>query len=255
MKTVITHFYNEEYLLPWWLKHNRKIFDYGIMINYASTDKSVELIKEYCPHWKIVDSRNEFFQSELIDQEVVEYEATLQGVRIALNVTEFLYGDYNILDDLDNDSEPRQVLIPCSVIVDPIFNRKYDAEKQLIDVCKTGLSYKDSFHLRNARSVHNTVVAYDPGRHFQSYNTEDLVIFWHGASPWNDETIERKISFGKKVPQIDLQRNRGNHHLRDREELIAWWEQLVNKSYDMTNEIDRVKKLSNDYFNQREKRT
>lgn len=47
--TVISHFYNEEYLLPWWLNHHKNIFDNGILINYGSTDKSVEIIKSICP--------------------------------------------------------------------------------------------------------------------------------------------------------------------------------------------------------------
>ena len=60
-KTVLTHFYNEEYLLPWWLDHHKKYFDHGILIDYASTDKSVEIIKEICPTWTEVKSKNEFF--------------------------------------------------------------------------------------------------------------------------------------------------------------------------------------------------
>jgi hypothetical protein len=70
-KTIISHFYNEEYLLPWWLMHHAKYFDDGILINYASDDRSVELIKFYCPNWTIVDSKNEFFDAALIDQEVI----------------------------------------------------------------------------------------------------------------------------------------------------------------------------------------
>ncbi|MBJ3789276.1 glycosyltransferase family 2 protein, partial [Bacillus sp. OA1] len=44
-KTIISHFYNEEYLLPWWLMHHTKIFDHGILINRGSTDRSVEICK------------------------------------------------------------------------------------------------------------------------------------------------------------------------------------------------------------------
>ena len=43
--TVISHFYNEEYLLPWWLAHHTKLFDHGILINKGSTDRSVEICK------------------------------------------------------------------------------------------------------------------------------------------------------------------------------------------------------------------
>jgi hypothetical protein len=34
MITVISHIFNEEYLLPFWLEHHRTIFDHGIIIDY-----------------------------------------------------------------------------------------------------------------------------------------------------------------------------------------------------------------------------
>ena len=37
--TIIAHFFNEEYLLPWWLNHHKKIFDYGILFDYSSAHK------------------------------------------------------------------------------------------------------------------------------------------------------------------------------------------------------------------------
>lgn len=51
--TVFCSFYNEEYLLPFWLKHHVRLFDHGIMIDWDSTDKSVEIIKQLAPHWEI----------------------------------------------------------------------------------------------------------------------------------------------------------------------------------------------------------
>ena len=47
--TIIGTFYNEEYLLPYWLKHHTRLFDHGILINWGSTDNSVEIIKRYAP--------------------------------------------------------------------------------------------------------------------------------------------------------------------------------------------------------------
>ena len=76
MKIVLCHFFNEEHLLPWWLDHHKKIFDHGIMINYHSTDRSCEIIKEICPTWQIRPSRNEYFHPKDIDAEVMDIEAT-----------------------------------------------------------------------------------------------------------------------------------------------------------------------------------
>ena len=91
MKTVISHFYNEEHLLPWWLNHHKQIFDHGIMIDYHSTDRSMEIIREICPDWELRYTRNKYFDSTPIDQEVMDIEKKLEGWRMCLNTTEFLY--------------------------------------------------------------------------------------------------------------------------------------------------------------------
>ena len=117
MKTIISHFYNEEYLLPWWLEHHRKYFDDGIMINYGSTDNSVNIIKEYCPNWKVIDSRNSSFSASSVDEEVMDIESNISGWKIALNTTEFLIGDYNSL----NSSTSSEIYIPCFYFIDNVF--------------------------------------------------------------------------------------------------------------------------------------
>ena len=59
MRTLITHFYNEEYLLPFWIKHHRDVFDNAILINYRSTYNSDRLIKKLAPSsLEIVDIVN-----------------------------------------------------------------------------------------------------------------------------------------------------------------------------------------------------
>ena len=70
--TILSHFYNEEYLLPYWLKHHRNYFDHGIMIDYASTDNSVDIIKTLCPNWRVVSSKNLNFEATSVDKEAKE---------------------------------------------------------------------------------------------------------------------------------------------------------------------------------------
>ena len=74
MRTVICHFFNEAYLLPWWLPHHIPMFDHGIMIDHGSTDESVEIVQRLAPHWRIVRSRLTMFDAFLTDQEVMSYE-------------------------------------------------------------------------------------------------------------------------------------------------------------------------------------
>ena len=78
-KTLISHFYNEEYMLPWFLNHHKQIFDHGVMIDYHSTDRSREIIKEICPTWEVVTSRNLDFQADNIDTEVMDIEREIDG--------------------------------------------------------------------------------------------------------------------------------------------------------------------------------
>jgi hypothetical protein len=72
------------------------------MIDYHSTDKSVEIIKELCPTWEIRTTKNEMFDAHLVDKEVMEIEDTLFGFKIALNVTEFIIvkKEFNLINDL-----------------------------------------------------------------------------------------------------------------------------------------------------------
>ena len=41
-KIIFSHFYNEEFLLPFWLQHHKKIFDHGVLFDYDSSELSSE---------------------------------------------------------------------------------------------------------------------------------------------------------------------------------------------------------------------
>ncbi len=88
--TLISHFYNEEYLLPWWLMHHTKLFDHGILINRGSTDRSVEICRQFAPNWEVRDSKVPEFDAILVDQEVMDIEKEVNGWKMVLNTTEFL---------------------------------------------------------------------------------------------------------------------------------------------------------------------
>jgi hypothetical protein len=92
--TLLSHFRNEEYLLPWWVNHHKDHFDQAILIDYHSTDRSREIIRELAPSgWKVVTSANQFFSASRVDQEIMQVEASFGGAKIVLNTTEFLVGD------------------------------------------------------------------------------------------------------------------------------------------------------------------
>ena len=89
---LITHFFNEEVLLPFWIRHHAPMFDMAILIDYNSTDRSLDIIRGEAPSsWRIVPSQNKFFMSINIDLEVMYYEKMYPTAwKIALNIPEFL---------------------------------------------------------------------------------------------------------------------------------------------------------------------
>jgi hypothetical protein len=256
-KTLISHFYNEEYMLPWFLNHHKQIFDHGVMIDYHSTDRSVEIIKEICPTWDIVTSRNNDFQADMIDVEVMEIEKHIDGWKIALNVTEQMIGDYSILDD-----NPGQWLIPTVFMVDTDRNRPVSQDRPLYEQKYWGFSFKDSqqaFLERRSRSIHNVPVYYPatntqecmgPGRHYHTYNTDQLAIFYYGWCPFDEGGIARKLQIQTQIPLIDRQRGWGFHHITNKETLTYRFEnEFIPRARNIKEEIQlyvtKHKNLSN----------
>ena len=218
MRTVVCHFFNEEYLLPWWLAHHRRIFDHGIMIDYASTDASRSLIEETCPTWHVHASRNKFFDSATIDREVEDFEKTCPSWRMALNVTEFLFGN---IDQLNGISKPTQHFVGNYVFVDPMNGFAPTHDKPLHEQISFGYleddeSAIDHLHLgkRASRSIHNCPVRYarKGGRHWMQRPTlGDVAIFYYGFAILNEENIQRKLQIKTRMSDVEL-KQLGNAH-------------------------------------------
>ena len=103
--TIISHIYNEEYLLPFWLNHHKDMVDHGVIIDYRSTDNSLSIIKQTCPTWEIITTRNSCFKASDIDSEVMDIENKIEGIKIVLNTTEFLFSPKPIRDFFSNNLE------------------------------------------------------------------------------------------------------------------------------------------------------
>lgn len=219
-KTVISAFRNEEYLLPWWLKHHKKMFDHGIMINCDSNDNSVNIIKDICPDWEIRDSIFDVFGAYQNDIEVEEIEKSVVGWRIFLNTTEFLMGDMSLLDKQSNP-HPIGYQIPAMVMVDNEPDNLPDQKRDIIDQKRYGIHYnEDGFRIRRARLLHDKDGhKYTLGRHYEPYNTEDFILLWYGWSPFNEETIKRKVNIQNRIPKEDFSRGFSLEHRISVEEL------------------------------------
>ena len=89
---LISHFYNEALLLPYWIRHHAHMFDHAVLIDYNSTDDSVAIIQREAPSsWHVVKSKHATFGAGSCDQEVMEWEAKFpDDWHLALTTTEFL---------------------------------------------------------------------------------------------------------------------------------------------------------------------
>jgi hypothetical protein len=240
MKTVISHFYNEEYLLPHWLNHHKKYFDHGIMIDYHSTDNSVNIIKEICPDWEVITSRNAEFSAKPCDDEVVDIEKTITGWKIALCITEFLVGDY---DKLESMPAGTQLLIPAYVMVDPPHLENVEVEGNLLETRRFGYGYEGAYFKdmplsRLARSFHNFDVNYSYwGRHFKEYNTTDFAIMWYSFAPWTEGTINRKLQIQSRMSAEDKKWGNGWHHIITKEQLTDRFKEQQMHVRDLNDEL------------------
>jgi hypothetical protein len=229
-KTVICHFYNEEYLLPWWLKHHKEIFSDGLMINYGSTDNSIKIIQEICPHWKIVETKNKYFGAIEIDREIEEYEKFIEGYRIVLNVTEFLIGNFSILENIEND-----LFIPMAAMGDtPYQVGEYPDINLPLTIQRVHGHNTDIELTQGSRILHtNKNIKYPTGRHYwHTRNTSDFLILRYKHSPWNDKFIQRKMQIGSKQPDSDIVLGFGIHHRFSKDQLEqerkVYYEKCVN---------------------------
>jgi len=220
--TVLTNIYNEEYLLPFWLNHHKNMFDHGIIIDYRSTDRSVEICKEICPSWTVITTRNTHFKAVDIDTEFMDIEKTLQGVKIVLNTTEFLFCDKPLSEIFDKFSIP----ISLSIIVDSPYSLN-NHNPQTLDELYEGLLDKNVKYLndRHTRTIHTYIHGnYTTGRHSvmnPTHITKYLHCVWLGFYPWNDKLLERKLQIKTNIPQSDKDQRYGFQHLFDTNQMLT----------------------------------
>jgi hypothetical protein len=228
--TIVSHVYNEEYLLPFWLNHHKKYFSDGIIIDYDSTDKSVEIITSICPNWKVIKSRNSEFDAALIDQEVMDVESTISGTRICLNTTEFIVGDFSKVGG--------ELIIPSVVMVDKE-NEKIEFS-DLLEERTNGIRYEKN-QIRGCRCMHDGGTRYSLGRHFHHPNTEDFLILWYGFSPWNKENVNRKLQIQNRISERDKRMGHGFQHLTNEESLNQMFLNYQKQSEDLSPILNKWK--------------
>jgi hypothetical protein len=235
-RTILSHFYNEEYLLPWWLNHHKKYFDHGILVDYNSNDRSRGIIKDICPTWDIIESKNECFDSKSVDDEIVEIEKNIEGWRICLNTTEFILGDFSALNNLDSD-----VFVKSFIMVDrldfefkdPIYDIPLFIQRSHGIYTRPELGGPISRKTALRRMSKDSKDYGAPGRHFFGKYSNDFIILWYGYSPFTEGFLERKIQIGNRLSNMDKEIGNGRHHLMNIDEHVSLLREYQTESEDL----------------------
>jgi nucleoside-diphosphate-sugar epimerase/2-polyprenyl-3-methyl-5-hydroxy-6-metoxy-1,4-benzoquinol methylase len=240
---LISHFFNEEFLLPYWIRHHAPMFDMAILIDYNSTDQSLEIIRREAPQtWKVVSSRNAQFEAALVDAEVADYEKMyLNAWKIALTTTEFLVHS-NLREMLAKKDQHNQTAafrfrsftmsgndsIPLKRFTSLLKQRSQYTYNPLIKEEMFGNTLYSRF-------IHcYPSVKYQPGRHMILDTAWEWVpigfVAKYQLAPW-PEIINRKLQIRARVPVSEFHQNFGTHHninldqLKRIKQLIETWPQ------------------------------
>ena len=248
--TVLTNIYNEEYLLPFWLEHHKKIFDHGIIIDYWSTDKSVEICKQICPTWEVRTTKNPHFGAIEIDQEFMEIEASLEGIKVVLNTTEFLYVTKPLQEIFSESITPEEPLLSLSACAYGPYSMVEENPTSLLELhtclLQEDVRYEFQYY-RGRRQVHNHPTGnYGLGRHSTRntcFETQKLAIVWLGYYPWNQKLIDRKLQVKTHIPESDKHQGYSWHHFHDLAKLEQTRIDRYNCSKTLEEECPHVYKM------------
>lgn len=210
--TLITHIYNEEYFLPFWLNHHKKMFDDIIIIDYNSTDNSIEICKNICPNARIITSKNRYYGNRTTELQIMEVENSIDGIKLSLNVSEFLFLKKPINeifnnDDKNNDKKSYKIIAytPYSSINYQINNNKELISNLLNDDI---IFNRDINHSRDIHNYSNgNYINKRRGTNHISYITNDAFIIWFGYYPMNEKFIKRKLQIKNKILENDKKNN------------------------------------------------
>jgi hypothetical protein len=211
MKTsLISHIFNEEYLLPFWLNHHKNMFDKIYIVDYNSTDKSIEICKSICPDCVIIPSQNKWFDAQHVDSEIMQIETIIGGIKIVLNTTEFLFCKKPIKDLFIDNDDTNPISFSVDVVTPHSIN-EYNVDN-LDELFRNLLNRDVVYHTdRGMRQLHNFPNGkYGTGRHYTCnpyVKTNEAHIVWMGFYPMNDNLLKRKLQIKQKIPQSNIDKN------------------------------------------------
>jgi hypothetical protein len=237
--TLISHFFNEEFLLPYWLRHHVGLFDHGVLLDYGSTDRSLEVIRELAPGWEVRRSRNPHFDARDVDAEVMDVEREFTGWKVVLNTTEFLLcHDLPLYVRWMEKYRPdvQGVWAFDLAVVDPPSERDGEVTQAPLYFQKRW-GYHPTGNQSRSRLLHRFADGrYHAGRHatplLERAPDDGLFVLWFGWSPMR-YVVNRKLQIRQRMSERDRAEGLGRQHLLTPESLEAAYRQEAARAYDL----------------------
>lgn len=220
---MVTHFFNEELLLPYFIRHHAGVFDEVILIDSGSNDQSRQIIDKQAPSsWRVVESGNpDVFDAWKMDEEVMREEGVLAtSWRMTLTTTEFVVHP-------DLRSELRTIEASNGTTLNAM---QFPALKMVGDDTLALKRFPNLVEQRSqvlredwvnaySRFVHqlpkDAKGYYSVGRHSMPgvpyvLSKQGYIAKWM-YTPW-PESISRKMQIGPRIPEQHLAQNAGIQH-------------------------------------------
>eukprot|EP00877_Chromochloris_zofingiensis_P006407 jgi/Chrzof1/2019/UNPLg00674.t1 len=224
---LITHFFNEEWLLPWWIRHHAPMCDFAILIDYNSTDKSLDIIRREAPNtWQVVQSQNRMFGAVAVDREVEKYEALYPNAwKIALTLSEFLVHP-NLRQSLADHNTTMAFRFRSFFMVgdDSAPLQRFTSlvkQRSRYASSSSNMLHGDTYA---SRFIHNHArLSYSPGRHSIPVPWEWSMVGFVAKfiyTPW-PQIVNRQVQFSVRIPDSDSNHGMGNQHKLNRAQLRA----------------------------------
>mgnify|MGYP003390287370 CR=1 FL=1 len=230
--TLVSHFHNEEVLLPAWVARHQPLFDRMILIDHQSTDESRDIIEAIAPEAIVIPSKLTEFDAWQNDLEVMEIERQYYKapqMTLVLNTTESIVSEDFQAAMLDhyNTSELIDAWGIGSIIL---------VDKGGIPSGTWG--FKDPGHIRRKRYAHCASDGnYHLGRHGTNLYSEDIEnvhILYSAFSPW-PEVKNRKLQIQKRLSAHNVQSGLGFEHIQTSESLDTKYQEYLALSGGLSN--------------------
>jgi hypothetical protein len=212
MTTLISHIYNEEFLLPFFIERHYQKFDQGIILDYGSNDGSLSILKKMAPKWSIIDCSDQAFDALKLDSLVHSIEEKISGVCLVLTVTEFFIGDPRFIT--------QGMVLPSYSLLRKGDDPEIKAGQRFHEVYKTGVS---PFHIVSVENIERftrpkgrkikvSKEKYPIGRHYEVLGHTPFLIYRVANCLANDEMISRRLQIQHKIPLSDIEQGFGVQH-------------------------------------------